>query len=162
MRPICTLFVAGVLAAGLAAAAQQATPAPASQNAPVVREIGTPPYHRTLPKGGLEALPPTLNPSQFRDPRVQASYAMAAKIRGVLYKQPCYCGCDKEAIQHKSLLSCFNDDHASICQTCMMEGVFAYQETQKGKTPGQIRAEIKRGQWKSVNLNDLLLSGLHY
>lgn len=162
MRSIGSLLIAGVLAAGLSAAAQQATPAPHTQDAPVVRQIGTPPYHRTLPKGGLEALPPTLNPSQFRDPRVQSAYAMAAKIRGVLYQLPCYCGCDKEAIHHTSLLNCFAGDHASICETCMMEGVFAYQETQRGKTPGQIRAEIERGQWKSINLNDLLLGGTRY
>jgi len=111
-----------------------------------------PPYHASAPKGPL---PATLNPRQFADPRVQAAYAMAAQIRGVLYQQPCYCGCDTE-LGHKSLLDCYVGDHASICETCMMEGVFAYRETKAGKTPTQIRAEIEQGKWKSVNLNDLL------
>lgn len=120
-------------------------PMPAAQG-------GTPPYHATAPKGPL---PPTLNPRQFSDPRVQAAYAMAAQVEKVLYQQPCYCGCNTE-VGHKSLLDCYTGDHASICETCLMEGVFAYRETKKGKTPGQIRAAIERGEWKTVNLNDLL------
>lgn len=128
--------------------------APATSDAPVIHEAGVPSFHARLPKGPL---PATLPPAMFSDPRVQAAYAMAAKVRPALYQQPCYCNCDKE-VGHHSLLDCFAGDHASICQTCMMEGVFAYRETKAGKTPAQIRAEIERGQWKSVNLNDLLLA----
>lgn len=121
---------------------------------PMPAAQGVPPYHTALPK---TPLPPTLNPHQFTDPRVQAAYAMAAQIRGVLYQQPCYCGCNTE-VGHKSLLDCYAGDHASICETCLMEGVFAYRETKQGKTPGQIRAAIERGEWKTVNLNDLLVA----
>ncbi|HEY7855628.1 MAG TPA: CYCXC family (seleno)protein [Terriglobales bacterium] len=127
---------------GIGARAQQAS-APAD----------VPAYHATPAK--IAALPKTLPPTTFTDPRVQAAYALAAKVRGVLYQEPCYCHCDKE-IGHHSLLDCFAGDHASICETCMMEGVYAYQQTKAGKTPGQIRAAIERGEWKNVNLNDLL------
>jgi Protein of unknown function with PCYCGC motif len=159
MRSLGVLIAAGVLALGISAGAQQ-TVKPAPQQAPVVHEAGVPPFHNRLPKGGVEALPPTLNPQQFGDPRVRAAYALAAKVRGVLFQEPCYCGCDKE-VGHRSLLDCFASDHASICQTCMMEGVYAYEQTQKGKTPGQIRAAIERGEWKSINLNDLLLAKVY-
>lgn len=163
MRSPAKLLLALGLGAGmtLALTAQSAHVRKVSQSAPqttvdapVVHEAGVPSFHARLPKGPL---PPVLPPSQFNDPRVQAAYAMAAQVRPVLYQQPCYCHCDKE-VGHHSLMDCFAGDHASICQTCMMEGVFAYKETKAGKTPSQIRAEIERGQWKNVNLNDLLLS----
>lgn len=175
MRSSGAFLLVGVLAGGLSLGlqAQQAvhtaTKTPVSMTMPMTMPMSmsmsmpmaapgatakVPPYHAALPKGPL---PPTLNPRQFADPRVQAAYAMAAQIRGVLYQQPCYCGCDTE-VGHKSLLDCYVGDHASICETCMMEGVFAFRETKAGKTPAQIRAEIEQGKWKSVNLNDLLAS----
>lgn len=147
---ILAAFLAGAAVAG----AQTAPAKPAaSADAPVIHAVGIPAYHNTLPKG---ALPETLPPSEFRDPRVQAAYAMASKVRGVLYQQPCYCHCDQE-LGHHSLLDCFAGDHASVCEACMMEGVYAYQQTKAGKTPGQIRAGIERGEWKNINLNDLLV-----
>ena len=87
------LALAALLALGVAASAQhsaqhkaQAT-AQATVDAPVVHDGDSPAYHAELPLKG--ALPRTLDPKQFQDPRVQAAYAMAAKIRGVLYQQPC-------------------------------------------------------------------------
>jgi hypothetical protein len=159
MRSPGAIFIAAALACvwGLSLQAQQPARATGMSMAKMTMPMpaaqgGTPPYHATAPKG---ALPPTLNPRQFSDPRVQAAYAMAAQVEKVLYQQPCYCGCNTE-VGHKSLLDCYTGDHASICETCLMEGVFAYRETKQGKTPGQIRAAIERGEWKTVNLNDLL------
>jgi hypothetical protein len=132
------------------------SPSAGPQEAPVVREGDTPAYHRSLPKDGMKGLPPTLDPKMFNDPRVQAAYAMASKVRAVLYQQPCYCHCDNE-VGHHSLLDCFAGEHASICQTCMMEGVYAYQQAKAGKSAAAIRAAIERGAWKTINLNNLLL-----
>ncbi|HWG37054.1 MAG TPA: CYCXC family (seleno)protein [Terriglobales bacterium] len=159
------LALASILALGVAASAQQAAHAKvpaktqATEDAPVVHDGDSPAYHTQLPLKG--SLPPTLDPKQFQDPRVQAAYAMAAKVRPVLYQQPCYCHCDKE-VGHHSLLDCFAGDHASICETCLMEGVYAYRQTEAGKSAGAIRAAIKRGDWKTVNLNDLLLGSRVY
>jgi hypothetical protein len=50
------------------------------------------------------------------------------------------------------LLDCFATEHGSQCDTCQKEAVLAYQQTQKGKTPAQIRAAIIRGDWKSVDM----------
>lgn len=124
-----------------------------SQSVPVVHRPGIPAYHAAPPR---HAVPPTLNPAQFSDPRVQAAYTMASKVEKVLYQEPCYCRCDNE-LGHHSLLDCYTGDHASVCETCMMEGIFAYEQTKKGKTPGQIRAAIERGEWKNVNLNDYIM-----
>ncbi|MGH9413760.1 MAG: CYCXC family (seleno)protein [Terriglobales bacterium] len=157
-------FLAVLLGLGLTAMVQLPAHAQSTQSmqgmdmqAPVTHEAGVPAFHKSLPKEGVKALPPTLNPEQFSDPRVRAAYAMAAKVRKVLYQEPCYCHCDKE-MGHTSLLSCYAGTHASICQTCLMEGVYTYEQTKKGKSPAQIRADIERGAWKSVNLNDLLLA----
>jgi hypothetical protein len=122
----------------------------ATAEPPVVHDGDGPAYHAAPPHG---VLPKTLPPQEFSDPRVQAAYAMAAKVPKVLYQQPCYCRCDK-AYGHHSLLDCFAGTHGAECGTCLKEGVFTYLETQKGKTPAEIRAEIKRGDWQSVNLND--------
>lgn len=121
---------------------------------PVVHDGNSPAYHAHPPRGPL---PATLSPEQFTDPRVKNAYAMAAKVKRVLYQEPCYCYCDK-GYGHHSLLDCYVGNHAAECEVCLMEGIYAYQQTQKGKTPGQIRAAIKRGEWKSVNLNDYLAS----
>lgn len=108
-----------------------------------------PPFHAGPPKGDL---PATLDPDQFTDPETRNIYALAAKVKAILYQEPCYCGCDKEA-GHKSLLDCFTDLHGSGCDLCKKEAVFTATETQKGKTPAQIRKEIIAGQWKTVDLS---------
>jgi hypothetical protein len=107
-----------------------------------------PAYHGAPPAG---ALPNTLDPKQFADARTQKVYAMAAKVRPVLYQQPCYCRCDRE-VGHTSLLDCFGDNHGSICDVCKKEAVYSYQQTKLGKSPADIRAGITAGKWKQVDL----------
>ncbi len=56
----------------------------------------------------------TLNPSRFSHPTVQASYIVARRIPWVLDSIYCYCYCEENPyFMHKSLLSCYVDDHAS-------------------------------------------------
>jgi hypothetical protein len=109
-----------------------------------------PAHHASAPKA---ALPDTVDPKQFQDGLTQNSYAMAAKIKTVLYEQPCYCFCDK-ADGHTDLLDCFTSNHASMCNICRMEAIFAYEQTRKGQSPGQIRKAIIRGDWKKLNPRD--------
>jgi Protein of unknown function with PCYCGC motif len=110
-----------------------------------------PAYHVAPPTG---ALPETLDPKQFPDARTQKVYAMAAKVKPVLYQQPCYCRCDRE-VGHTSLLDCFGDNHGSICDVCKKEAVYSYQQTKLGKSPAEIRAGIMAGKWKQVDLAKL-------
>lgn len=112
-------------------------------------DIGVPSYHAYALK---PPYPATLDPKQFPDALNRNVYALAAKVKPVLYQQPCYCYCDRHA-GHKSLLDCFASTHGSECDICQKEAVLSYQLTQKGKTPAQIRAAIIRGDWKSVSLN---------
>jgi Protein of unknown function with PCYCGC motif len=109
---------------------------------------GIPSYHAYALK---PPMPATLDAKQFPDALNRNVYALAAKIKPVLFQQPCYCYCDR-SIGHKSLLDCFANTHGSECDICQKEAVFAYLQTRKGKTPAQIRAAIIRGDWKSVNM----------
>jgi hypothetical protein len=81
---------------------------------------------------------------------------MAAKVPSVLYQEPCYCRCDR-ALGHNSLHSCFEDAHGAECSVCMKEGVYAYLQTKKGRTPAQIRAGIERGEWMNIDLDTIKL-----
>jgi hypothetical protein len=112
-------------------------------------DLGIPSYHAYALKPPFSA---TLDPKQFPDALNRNVYALAAKIRPVLYQQPCYCYCDRHA-GHKSLLDCFASAHGSECDICQKEAVLSFQLTQKGKTPAQIRAAIIHGDWRAVNLN---------
>lgn len=107
----------------------------------------TPAYHSQVPAG---ALPQTMDPASFDNPSVKNAYAVAAKVKRVLYQQPCFCHCDR-SIGHESLLDCYVGKHASVCDVCMREAFYAYEQTQKKKTPAQIRAGIERGEWQQVD-----------
>lgn len=134
---------------------QNSTPGTGQPPAMHIRVERVPAYHKHPPKGPL---PVTLDPQLFPDPLNQHVYAMAAKEKTLLYQLPCYCGCDREAVHHKSLLDCYCDRHASFCATCKMEAVFAYQEYRKGKTAAQIRREIIAGKWRKVDLSSYAAS----
>lgn len=112
-------------------------------------EEPTPAFHSQVPSGPL---PQTLDPAMFDNPIVQNAYALAAKVKRVLYQQPCYCHCDR-SLGHGSLLDCFAGRHGSVCDVCIKEGIYSYEQTQKKKTPAQIRAGIQRGEWQQVDLS---------
>jgi hypothetical protein len=105
-----------------------------------------PPY--LSPAEAKKKLPPTLAPDGFRDPQVKRAYRIARAIPAVIAQQPCYCWCSRSG--HHSLLSCYEDEHASGCDMCMREAFLAETMTKSGKTPAEIRAAIVRGEWKSA------------
>jgi hypothetical protein len=107
-----------------------------------------PAHHEQLPKGPL---PATLDPQLFTAQIVQNAYTLAASIKKLLYQQPCYCHCDQSQ-GHGSLLDCYAGKHASVCNVCMAEGFYTYEQSHKGKTAAQIRSGIISGDWKSVDL----------
>lgn len=156
------LYLLPVLAlAGGLIAWLPARPQPRTVHAPMTmpmqsnQRMGTanvPAYHPHPPHG---LLPATQPPSKYSDPRVRTIYALAAHMKKVLYQEPCYCRCDRD-LGHTSLLSCFVGNHASVCEVCLMEAAYTYQETRKGLTPAQIRKHIEHGDWRSINLNDYM------
>ena len=138
-------FSAGALRAQNSSG-QETQPAPSPAAKFLKTEV--PAYHAEPPKGPL---PETLDPAQFLDAQTRNIYTLAAKVKPILYQQPCYCGCDKE-VGHKSLLDCFTDFHGAHCILCKKEAAFTYSESQQGKTAAQIRKEIMDGKWKEVDL----------
>ncbi len=54
----------------------------------------------------------TLDPDLFKDPRVKSAYQAAREVPWLLDSIMCYCFCE-ESFHHKSLLSCYVDDHAA-------------------------------------------------
>jgi Protein of unknown function with PCYCGC motif len=107
-----------------------------------------PAFHSQVPAGPL---PATLRPDTFTDVVVQNAYALAARVKKVLYQQPCYCHCDRSQ-GHGSLLDCFAGKHAAECGVCIREGLYSYEQTRKGKTAAQIRDGIEHGEWRTVDL----------
>lgn len=86
-------------------------------------------------------LPPTLASSEFFG-KAREAYDVAKKIPETLAQLPCYCECDK-SFGHKSLHTCFVDDHASHCAVCVDEALLAYQLQKNEKlTPEQVREKI--------------------
>ena len=119
---------------------------PAQSNAPQSEPI--PAFHSNPPNGEL---PPTMAPSLYNQTILFNAYAVAGRVKKVLYQQPCYCHCD-QSHGHASLLDCFVSRHGSGCGTCVKEVFYSYEQTQIGKTPAQIRDSIIRGDWQKVDL----------
>ena len=76
--------------------------AAAQQERPVAKD-------EALRKGETRA---TLDPDLFKDARVKSAYQAAREVPWLLDSITCYCFCE-ESFHHKSLLSCYVDDHAA-------------------------------------------------
>src|SRR5271163_2514074 len=137
-----------VVAFCLALIPQQASSRSARNLAQDLNPEPVPAFHNTVPTGPL---PATLSPSLFTDPVAQNAYSIAARIKKILYQQPCYCHCDRSQ-GHGSLLDCFAGKHAAECGVCIREGLYSYEQTRKGKTAAQIRDGIERGEWRQVDV----------
>lgn len=125
-------------------------PQRAASGSPQDLDLGrVPAFHAEPPEGEL---PPTMSPDLFTEPVVRNAYALAARVKKTLYREPCYCYCDRSQ-GHGSLLDCFTSKHGSGCGTCIQEALYTYEQSRKGKTPAQIREGIERGEWKSVDLS---------
>jgi len=124
-RPVATTAPAG--------------PAPQHEHVPVP-SAQTVPAHFEVPPS-KSSLGPTLDPSQFSGVTRDA-YRAAREIPVTLAQLPCYCHCD-QGFGHKSLYSCYEDDHASHCDVCVREALLALRlEKEQKMTPAQIRDAI--------------------
>ena len=89
----------------------------------------------------LNSLPPTLSPALFKG-KQQLAYEAVRQIPKTIAQLPCYCYCD-QGFGHKSLHSCFVDDHAAHCAVCVDEALLAFRlQKEDGLTPAQIRARV--------------------
>ncbi len=87
-------------------------------------------------------LPPTLSPDQFTGDQVKKAYRVAQEIPETLAQLPCFCYCDR-GFGHKSLHSCYEDDHSAGCSTCLDEALMAFHlQREQGLSVPQIQAQI--------------------
>ena len=87
------------------------------------------------------SLAPTLAPEKFEG-LTRDAYKAVREIPVTIAQMPCYCHCDR-GFGHKSLYSCFEDDHAAHCAVCVNEALLALKlEKEQKLTPAQIRETI--------------------
>lgn len=98
------------------------------------------PAHYQMPPARSD-LGPTLPPEWFTG-KTREAYRVVREIPQTIAQLPCYCYCD-EGHGHKSLYSCFEDEHAGSCAVCVQEALVAYRlEKEQGLTAPQIRERI--------------------
>lgn len=89
-----------------------------------------------------KSLSPTLSPNEGFYGKTREAYAVAKAIPETLAQLPCYCHCDK-GFGHKSLHTCFTDDHAAHCAVCVDEALLAFKlQKEEGMSPEKIRETI--------------------
>ena len=102
--------------------------------------LGSASLHPT-PRPGITAdkvVPPVFVP---RTAGAAEAYAVARQIPQVLDGLYCHCDCSKH-LGHRSLLTCFEGEHAGECDICMGEAMLASQMTAGGASLDQIRAAV--------------------
>ena len=113
------------------------TPAPHHEHPTTANTM---PAHFEVPPS-KSSLGPTLDPNSFTG-LARDAYRAAREIPVTLAQLPCYCHCD-QGFGHKSLYSCFQDDHASHCDVCVREALLALKlEKEQKMSPAQIRDTI--------------------
>ena len=115
-------------------------PAPAHDHAAANASAQTIPAHFEVAPS-KSSLGPTLAPEKFTG-ITRDAYRAVREIPVTIAQLPCYCHCDK-GFGHKSLYSCFEDDHAAHCAVCVNEALLALKlEKEQKLTPAQIRETI--------------------
>jgi hypothetical protein len=66
---------------------------------------------------------------------------MAADIPQVLDGLYCHCDCSNHS-GHRSLLTCFQDDHGAACDVCLTEAALAFRMTGEGRSLKEIRKAV--------------------
>jgi hypothetical protein len=147
------LIIAGIAILGVAAIVMvnsKSTPQPQAPQSehltshppietPAATAKTVPAYFEHAPS--RSSLGPTLQPEQFTG-LVRDAYRAVREIPQTIAQMPCYCHCDR-GMGHKSLYSCFEDDHASHCAVCVNEALLALKlEREQKLTPAQIRDRI--------------------
>ena len=141
---IALLFVAAILMVGsrrsnspASTQERQLAQTPQQPSEPIAQTM--PAHFEHAPS--RSSLGPTLEPEKFTG-LVRDAYRAAREIPQTLAQLPCYCHCDR-GMGHKSLHSCYEDDHAAHCAVCVNEALLALKlEKEQKLTPAQIRDRI--------------------
>ena len=129
-----SLVVAAALAAG-AAPGRQPTPQKAAQQG-------------TACSSCVEKRP-VLEPGRFAnakiyEPEVVPAYKVAQRIPATLDRLHCFCECaENTQLRHKTLLTCFTDEHAAGCGICTREALMADDLKRKGASDDEIVVTVE-------------------
>lgn len=82
----------------------------------------------------------TLAPESYTGDTARA-YAAAKEIPEIIDSLYCYCDCKKH-FDHKSLLTCYVDEHAAYCDICIDEALMAKEMHDKGMDVFAIRNAV--------------------
>ncbi|MCI0660847.1 MAG: PCYCGC domain-containing protein [Acidobacteria bacterium] len=88
----------------------------------------------------IRSLPPTLSPDLFGG-RVRNAYRVAKEIPQTLAQMPCFCECDL-GHGHKSLLSCYEDNHSVGCPICQDSALLAGELKKEGLSDSLVRDKL--------------------
>jgi hypothetical protein len=100
-----------------------------------------------LLRGGEDR--PTLSPAKYTGKTAMA-YNIAKQDPDLLDSMYCYCNC-KKTFGHKSLLTCYVDNHAAVCDICQDQAVFAAEQYQKDKDIIKIRKAMDAKFWRPLS-----------
>ena len=116
-----------------------AVPATVTRTTPSAATTQPIPAHFTAPPAASD-LGPVLASAQFTG-KTREAYEAVSRIPATIAQMPCYCHCDR-GMGHKSLHSCYEDDHAAHCAVCVDEALMAYRLQKEGLSPAEIRERI--------------------
>jgi hypothetical protein len=91
---------------------------------------------------------PVLSSTRFVG-KTAAAYRVASKKPDLLDHMYCYCYCSR-SIGHKSLLSCFTDNHAANCGICQDQAFYANSLDNQGYDIAQVRKAVDKKFWKPL------------
>ncbi|MBR9990654.1 MAG: hypothetical protein KFH98_12920 [Gemmatimonadetes bacterium] len=97
--------------------------------------------HHPAPRDDMSVLTVESSSRYAAYPRIAEVYDMAAAIPQVLDGLYCHCDCSKHS-NHRSLLTCFQDDHGAACDVCLTEAALAYRMTNEGRSLKEIRRAV--------------------
>lgn len=149
MKRTITLMIIGVAIVGVVAFAltrrlvrptQTEDPAHSAEHtAPTSSDTKSIPAHYETEPPRI-ALAATLDPEKFNG-KTRDAYRIVREAPQLIAQLPCYCYCDR-GFGHKSLHSCYVDDHAAHCAVCVDEVLIAYNLQKRGLSPQKIREQI--------------------
>jgi hypothetical protein len=147
-RNLSILVVTAALAAGSALAASGKTAGNPSASAKGAKASAQNGCATCIERRG------TLDPKLFTDtriyePEVPRAYEIARKYPATLDRLHCFCECQESPkFKHKTLLTCFTDEHAAGCGICIKEALLAAELKGRGASDGEIETLVE-GSFKT-------------
>ncbi len=91
---------------------------------------------------------PVLRPSRFTG-KIARAYRVAQENRDLLDSLYCYCNC-KPNMGHKSLLTCYTNNHAERCDICLNQALYANSKFKDGFDIAQVRKAVDKKFWRPL------------